>query len=260
MPKKRLLLFLFVIISLSLMTYQSNRQHFLPLKFLNGSLNRFHDTKNALKEFITSPFRKMLLREQENIRLKEEISGLLQKQQQCREAVLENQRLRQLLALMENEPRYVTGARVIARNTDQWSNTLILDKGTSAGVTKDMVVITHKGLVGKISGVSGFYSYLLLLSDINFSVSARIQENRNEGVISGTGFRKCRFKYIPHEEEIKEGVTVITSGLDLLFPSGIPVGYVSKVNKKGTGFFQDIEVRPFVDGNKIEVVAIIKKG
>lgn len=259
MPKKRLLLFLFVILSLSVMTYQSNRQHFLPFKFLNGVFNKVHDAKNAVKEFVSSPFRKMLLREQENARLKQEISLLMQKQQKCQEALSENQRLREILALREKEPKYVTGARVISRNTDQWSNTLVLDKGSADGVKKDMSVVTEKGLVGKIAGVSGSYSYLLLLSDINFSVSARLQESRAEGVVSGTGFRKCRLKYLPFEDEVKIGSAVITSGLDMLFPPGIPIGYVTKVNKKGVGFFQDIEVLPFADGNKVEVVAIIKK-
>jgi rod shape-determining protein MreC len=185
---------------------------------------------------------------------------MLKEQQKYREVFLENRRLRELLGLKEKEQRHVTTARVLARGTDQWSNTLILDKGAGDGITKDMIALTEKGLVGKISEVSGSFSYLLLLSDINFSAAARLQENRTEGVISGTGFRKCQMKYVPSEEEVKKGDTVITSGLDSLFPQGIPVGYVSRVNKKNVGMFQDIEVKPFVDNNKVEVVAIIRKG
>jgi rod shape-determining protein MreC len=260
MPKKRLLLVLFIIISLSLMTYHSNSKTFLPLRPLTGILNFFHTVKKSISDALTTPIHRMFLREDENIRLKAELSKMIRDQQVCREALLENKRLRELLSLKENEQRYVTTARIIARSTDQWSNTLVLDKGTVNGVTKDMIAITDKGLVGKISGVFDSYAYLLLLTDINFSVSTRLQESRAEGVISGTGFRKCQLKYIHYEEEAKEGNTVITSGLDLLFPQGIPVGYVSKVNKKGTGFFQDIEVLPFVDNSKIEEVAIIKKG
>jgi rod shape-determining protein MreC len=122
-----------------------------------------------------------------------------------------------------------------------------------------MIAVTEKGLVGKISEVSGSYSYLLLLSDINFSAAVRIQESRIEGVVSGTGFRKCQLKYIPYEEEVKKNSIIITSGLDQLLPRGIPVGYVSKVNKKDIGFFQEIEVLPFVDLSKIEAVSIIHR-
>ena len=142
---------------------------------------------------------------------------------------------------------------------EQWSNTVVLDKGLSDGVGKDMIAVTNTGLVGKISGVSRSFSYLLFLSDINFSAAARLQQSRLEGVISGTGFRRCQLKYVPYEEKIKKGDIVITSGLDLLFPPGIPIGYVSKINKKDIGLFQDIEVTPFTDDAKIEFVSIIKR-
>jgi rod shape-determining protein MreC len=259
MNRKRLLLFLFILISLSLMTYQSNRPPLLPLKSLNSALNVFYDIKTSVQEFISAPFRRMLLREEENRRLRTELSKLLKEQQAWQEAFRENQRFRALLALKEQEQRYVTAARVIARGTDQWSNTLILDKGLTDGIKKDMVAITDKGLVGKISDVSPSYAYLLLLTDINFSAAARLQESRTEGVLSGTGFRTCQLKYIPYEEELKQSAVIVTSGLDTLFPEGIPLGYISKVSKRERGIFQYIEVIPFVDNTKIEVVAIIRR-
>jgi len=260
MPKKRLLLFFFIITaSLCLMTYQNIREHLLPLKFLNNTLNRFHAIVDSVKDSIASPFRKMLLREEENIRLKAELNKLLKEQQKYQEVLLENKRLRELLSLKEKEPSYVTAARVIARVPGQWSNTFILNKGAQHGVLKDMTAIAPKGLVGKVSEVADSYSYLLLLTDINFSAAVRLQKSRKEGIISGTGFRKCQLKYIPYGEEVKVGDILITSGLDLLFPRGIPVGYVSRVDKKGGGIFQYIEVTPFEENTKIEEVAIIKR-
>jgi rod shape-determining protein MreC len=201
----------------------------------------------------------MLLREEENLRLKAELDKLLRERQKYEEAFLENKRLKEILLLKEKEHRYVTVARVIARGPDQWSNTFVLDKGLPAGIQKDMTAITTKGLVGKISEVSNSYSYLLLLTDINFSATVRLQEGRMEGIISGTGLRKCQLKYIPYDEEVKKGDVLITSGLDSLFPKGIPVGYVSKVDKKGSGIFQNIEVTPFVNNRTIEEVAIITR-
>jgi rod shape-determining protein MreC len=260
MPKKRLLLLLFIILSLSLMTYQSNRKHLLPFRFLNIVLNGVHEVRISAEDFVASPFRRMLLREEENTRLNAELSRMIRERQQWQEAIAENKRLKELLSLKEKERSYVTTARVIARNMDQWSNTVVLDKGASDGIGKDMIAVTDSGLVGKISGISTSYSYVLFLSDINFSAAARLQNSRIEGMISGTGFRRCELKYVPHEEEVKEGDVVITSGLDLLFPQGIPIGYVSKVNQKDTGMFQDIEVIPFADDAKIEFVAIIKRG
>jgi rod shape-determining protein MreC len=259
MPKKRLLLLLFIILSLGLMTYQSKKEHILPLRFLNNTLNGFHAIVNSVKDSATSPFKKMLIREKENTRLKAELKRLLEEQQKYQEVLLENRRLRELLSLKEKEHGYVTAARIIARGADQWAKTFVLDKGLSDGVTKDMTAITPKGLVGKISGVSNSYSSLLLLTDLNFSTAVRLQESRREGIISGTGLRKCQLKYIPNEEEVKVGDIVITSGLDSLFPQGIPVGYISRIDKKGSGLFQNIEVTPLEDNAEIEEVAIIKR-
>jgi len=259
MPRKRLLLFLFVIFSLGVMTYQSNRPPIMPFKFLTGALNVFYDFKESAREFISAPFRRMLLMEEENRKLKTELSTLLREQQAWKETFHENQKLRALLALREKEQHYVTAARVIARGTDQWSNTFILDKGSADGVMKDMVAVTDRGLVGKVSEVTASYSYLLLLTDINFSAAARLQESRTEGIFSGTGFRTCQLKYIPYDEELKEGSVIVTSGLDSLFPAGLPLGYISKVRKRESGIFQYIEAAPFVDNSKIEIVAIIRR-
>ncbi|MEW6001791.1 MAG: rod shape-determining protein MreC [Nitrospirota bacterium] len=260
MPKRRLLLFFFIIIfSLLLMTYQNNKGYSFSFGFLNNILNTSHAIVNSVKDSISSPFEKILIKEEENRRLKKEIERLLKIEQQYGEVLKENERLRSLLSIKEKGYRYVTSARIIARSPDQWSNTFILDKGLSDGVAKDMAAVTPKGLVGKIASVSDSYSFLLLLTDINFSAAVRLQESRREGIISGTGFRKCQLKYIPYEEGVKKGELLITSGLDLLFPAGIPVGYISKIDKKGAGLFQIIEVIPCEENSKIEELAIIKR-
>jgi rod shape-determining protein MreC len=259
MPKKRLLLFFFIILSLGLMTYQSKKEHLMPLRFLNNVLTNLHGVVNSVRDTATSPFKRMSIREEENTRLKAELRRFLEEKQKYQETLFENKRLKELLSLKERAYGYVTTARVVARGPDQWSNTFILDKGYSDGITKDMTAMTPKGLVGKIVGVSTSSSSLLLLTDLNFSVAVRLQENRREGILSGTGLRKCQLKYMPLDEEIKVGVAVITSGLDSLFPQGVPVGYVSKVDKKGTGLFQNIEITPFEDNTEVEEVVIIKR-
>jgi len=260
MPKKRLLLLLLLIIlSLGLMTYQSNKERLRPFRFLDTIINKFHVVADSLRDSATTPFKRMLLREEENIRLKAELNRLLREQHKYQEILHENKRFRELLSIREKESRYITTARVIARVSDQWSHIFVLNKGLSDGVTKDMTAITHRGLAGKISDASDSYSYLLLVTDINFSAAVRLRESRREGVISGTGLRKCQLKYIPYDEEVKVNDVVITSGLDSLFPKGIPVGYVSKIGEKKSGLFQRIEVTPSEDNKKIEEVVIIKQ-
>ncbi len=257
MHRKRLLLFLFILFAFGLMTYQANRQPILPFQFLAEPLHILFNLKESAWEFVTSPFRRMLIREEENRRLMDEIMKMREERQVWEETRRENEKLRALLALKERERHYVTSARVIARGTDQWSHTLVLDKGSADGIKKDMVAVTEQGLVGKIADVRESYASLLLVTDISFSAAARLQDGRTEGILSGTGSKMCQLKYIPYDEDVKPGGIVITSGLDSLFPAGIPLGHVAKVSRKESGLFQYIEVVPSVDNTKIEVVAII---
>ena len=259
MPKKNFLFFLLVLsIALILMTYQSKKGHLFTENILHNILNASHALTKSVADSVTSPFTRMSLRDEDNALLRKRIDELLLERAKYQEAVLENKRLKELLKLIESRQQYIAAARVLSRGTDQWSHTLILDKGQNDGVSKDMSAITPKGFAGKIFNVTGSYSYLLLLTDINFSAAVRLQESRKEGVISGTGARQAILKYIPYEDEVKVGDIVITSGLDQLFPPGIPVGFISKIDKQGTGHFQYIEVTPYVDDSKMEEVLIIR--
>jgi rod shape-determining protein MreC len=259
MPKKKTFLFLsFLVISFFLMTYQSRKGRLFSFDFIGGFLNGSHAVATSITDTLSGPFRKMALRDEENRRLKKEVGDLLLERQKYQEALQENRRLIRMLNLRETQRKTVATARVIARSTDHWSRALLLDKGSRDGVGKDMVAITPKGLAGKIFDVSGAYSHLLLLTDINFAAAVRLQESRREAVLTGTGTGKCVLRYVPSEEEVKPGEGVVTSGLDMLFPEGIPVGYVSKVEKRsGEGNFQYIEVVPYQDESKMEEALIV---
>lgn len=261
MSRKKSFLFLAVVLSLfSFMTYQSRKGYTLitgnPLSIL---LNRTSEAVTSVTDSIMQPFHNITLRDEENRALKTQVDELLIERMKYQEALLENRRLKELLKLKDSQKNVITAARIIGRGTNYWTNTFILDKGQNEGIIKDATAITPKGLAGKIFNVSDSFSSILLVTDINFSAAVRLQESRKEGILSGTGTGKTVLKYIPPEAEVKEGEIVVTSGLDLLFPSGIPAGYVSKVDRQGTGQFQYIEVAPFADNASIEEVLIINQ-
>jgi rod shape-determining protein MreC len=256
--KNTLLFFALVTISFVLMTYQNKKGRLFLVHPLDALLDNSQDAAQSVTEFIAWPFRRMALREEENIRLKKEVDKLLLEKQKYQEVALENRRLRDLLKLRETRQNYIAACRIIGRGIDHWSNTLLLDKGAKDGLAKDMTAITPRGLSGKITDVTDSYAHLLLLTDINFSAAVRLQESRQEAVISGTGTGKCVLKYVSPEEKVKVGDVLVTSGLDALFPPGIPVGYVSKVDAKGTGMFQYVEVIPYQDDTKMEEVIVVR--
>lgn len=260
MSLRRLLPFLMLlVISLTLMTYQSNKGIIIaPLRFIRNPFNHLNSLFHSLSSSIKEPFRKSMLRDEENRRLRAEIDRLMSEQQRYRDIFFENQRLRELLSLRENEKKYVAAARVISRGLDRWSNTIVIDKGKINGISKDMAVVTPRGLVGKVSLVTDNYAYVLLVTDINFSAAIRIQETRKEAILSGNE-KNCILKYITQEDAVKEGEVVSTSGLDDLFPKDVVVGYISKVFRKGDSIFQNIEVRPFQDMTSLDEVAVIRR-
>jgi rod shape-determining protein MreC len=90
-------------------------------------------------------------------------------------------------------------------------------------------------------------------------VAVRLEDSRREGVLAGTGEDECLLKYIPAELKVQKEETVVTSGLDGVFPSGIPVGAVSLVRERGGGFFQEVYVTPFQQDSTIEEVLVLKR-
>ncbi len=254
--KRLLILLVLVSAAVALMSYQHDKKAF---PFFDAVISYPYYALNEFTANADITIRRMRNAFEENEQLRKEVSRLLLEKQQYRETLLENQRLKALLAFKEREPRYLTAARVIGRGSDRLLNIVILDKGGKSGIEKGMAVMTPQGLIGKVYSVQDSFSDVLLLKDSNFSVAVRLQNSRREGVVSGTGYDYCLLKYVPPEEGVVKGEVVITSGFDGIFPEGLPVGVVSKVKKEGIEFFQYIEVQPFQSSDKLEDVIVLKQ-
>ncbi len=260
MLTKRLhLFFLLLFFSILIMTYQSIKGHINHMYYLGYPFNFINEIINTSKNKIEDTFYFLFSLKKENIKLKEKIKQLRIKEQKFDEAIKENSRLRNILSIKSDLSGYVTTAKIIAKDPERWSHILVLDKGTSDGIKKDMSVRTIEGLVGKILSADKNYSKVLLVTDINSSVSVRLQSSRLETILAGTGSFQCNLKYIPNDEIVEVAEVVITSGLDELYPAGIPIGKIISIQKAITGLFQIIQVKPFADSLKIEEVIILKR-
>jgi rod shape-determining protein MreC len=216
-----------------------------------------YDTLSSIISSLSDGISGVINAAEENNRLKAELQTTLAERQRYGEIVKENQRLHELLSLKQQVQGGGIAAHVVGRGYDKFINTLVIDKGSNDGINKDMPAITSQGLAGKVYTVRKDYSDIMLLRDPNFSVAVRLQESRHEGVVTGTGQRYCILKYVPTENPVKEGEIVLTSGLDGIFPEGLPLGRVTKVLTEGVEFFQYIEVVPFQASGKIEEVLVV---
>ncbi len=193
----------------------------------------------------------------ENDQLKRALGQATEKNNQLNEVALSNIRLRNLLNFQKTLSARVLSAEVIAKDPSPWFKSIIIDKGKAGGLEKGLPVVIAEGIVGQIIEVSRKNSKVLLVIDQNSAVDALVQRTRARGVVKGESTEKCQLKYVLRKHDIQVGDTVISSGLDGVFPKGLRIGQVSGVHRPNSGIFQTVAISPYVDFEKLEEVLII---
>jgi rod shape-determining protein MreC len=169
----------------------------------------------------------------------------------------ENGRLRALLEFKQQSDRRLAAAQVIGTSVDNWTSLVIINKGSSAGISRGDVAMSFKGLVGRVVQVTGSTAKVLLANDPRCAVSALCQRSRQEGLVTGTLSGTLLMKYLPKDADIVAGDTIVTSGLTELFPKGILIGTVSSVGEEFGGLSRYAVVTPAVEFRRLEEVLII---
>lgn len=177
---------------------------------------------------------------------------------QVAEVGLENERLRTLLDFRSTLRGDVVGARVIARDPSRRSQTLVVDRGETDGVVKGAAVLVPQGIVGHVFMTGTRVSRVLLVTDHNSGVDAMVQRTRARGIVEGTIDGGCGLKFVKRTEDLQVGDQVVTSGLDGIFPKGLPIGRIVTIDKKGQGLFQYAEIAPAVVINDLEEVLVTR--
>lgn len=197
----------------------------------------------------------------ENNLLRQQIRELTWENNRLREYVYENQRMLRLLKFKKQNARRFTllGARVISRAPSNWYSTLVVDQGKADGVQVNQVVVADAGLVGRVIAVGDHTAQVLLILDREGAVGAMVQENRIVGVVEGSKEEPglLRMVHLPYDAKIRKGQVVITSGFGRIFPRGIPIGEILKLENEGNKLDKFALVRSYVDFDRIEELFII---
>jgi rod shape-determining protein MreC len=196
----------------------------------------------------------------DNLALLEENRKLLNSIASLREAQQENIRLRKLLHFEEKFNIQSVVARVIAKDVSTEFRSIRINRGESSGIKRNMAVVTEEGIVGRILRTTQNTSDIVTILDLLSAVDAIVERSRARGVVEGLTDDLCQLKYALRTDDIQPGDVLISSGLGGIFPKGIAVGTVSKVNRKPFGISQEVEVRPSVDFSKLEEVLIVLNG
>ena len=196
----------------------------------------------------------------ENIALKKRVNTLSIDSQLQQEQADENKRLRDLLVFRKKFEHTMLPAEIIGRDPSGWFKTILVDKGSNDGIAKDTGVITPDGVVGRVIEVGLNSAKVLLLSDVNCYVDAVVKRTRTHGMVVGRGENMCTLAYMLKTEDVALGDIIISSGINTIYPRGIIIGTVTKINRDRSGFFQSIEVQPSVDFSKLQEVLIVLRG
>jgi rod shape-determining protein MreC len=179
---------------------------------------------------------------------------------QMEDALLENLRLRKLLGFRDKSEFHLIPAEIIGQSPHTVYNGLILNEGQSRGIEKEDAVLTAEGLVGRIVIADRDQSICEILLDRNSRVSAKIQRNREQGIVAWDGGAQLKLLYVAKTIEVLVGDVVITSGYSQVFPENIKIGVVVSVSKETSDMFQEISIQPSVNFHRLEEVQVVKKG
>jgi len=204
----------------------------------------------------------------ENEELEDEVSRLRRELAKSQTAQRDMQQLEALSSIAEEETfpqgtEPVT-ARVIARSPTVWYSAIQINKGSSDGVEVDDPVITGDGLAGKVTSVSSSVARVTLITDASSAVSAQVMPDGANGIVKPEvgDPNDLLLDYIDKNRNVTEGTTVVTSGftsskLDSLFPRGIPIGKVTRVEPDELELYQRVHIKPFADLRRVDFVQVL---
>ncbi len=180
----------------------------------------------------------------------------------------ENARLKEQLDFTKSLSVKNYAANIISRGADNLYTTLVLNKGSRNGIRKNMPVIAiqngNVGIVGKVITVGYTTCQVMPVFDFNCTISARIQNTRDIGLVAGNGSDTFPLKmsYIKKRviDELHFGDVVVTSGENENYPADIPIGTISHIQVLDYDTSLAIELAPIIDFSRLETVIVVDQG
>lgn len=192
---------------------------------------------------------------QANVELRRKVAELTQQNLRLQQSSGELARMRSILAYSEQFNMPTILAQVIMLDNTGRFNAVILDRGSEDGVEVNDPVVSPDGLVGRVVLTTADMSKVQLITDTNATVGAVIERTRRQGVVRGNGVG-AQMLYVPNLTDVKQHDIITTAGIDGVYPKGIPIGRVAKV-EEGKELFKLIVVQPAIDFGNLEDVMII---
>nr|WP_321260505.1 rod shape-determining protein MreC [uncultured Pseudodesulfovibrio sp.] len=172
------------------------------------------------------------------------------------------ERLEKLLEFTPPDQWEYFGARVIAHRMGPAGalDTIAVDKGSSADVEDDMPAVSLKGVVGRVLRTGAATSTILLLTDPNSRIAVIGAQQRSPAMLAGQGYGKqLILRYINQNAPIEPNELLLSSGLSGIFPKGLPVARVTRIQRSDISLFLTVMAEPLVDMASLEEILLLKR-
>lgn len=192
---------------------------------------------------------------EENLRLRQELLELRRQQLRLEGLEQEIEQLARAERFVRRRAGELRVAEVVFADYGSWLRSLIVYVGGGAA-RRNQPVLSDTGLVGRVVAVAGPYAKVQLITDRAASAGVQLAISRRQGVVRGSRPGELLVDFVPRQAEVAIGEEVLTAGIDGVYPRGIPVGTVAKV-EPGSEVFHRIVVRPAVDFSRLAFVYLL---
>jgi rod shape-determining protein MreC len=254
----------FTVLSLVLL-YADARFHYMEsmrkvVAVVLYPLQQIADLPGDLSSRVGSFFVTQAALQRENERLARENflnAGLLQTQQALIE---ENRHLRELLDMRERIGQTSVSAEILFFGRDPFSRKVIVDKGSSQGIEEGAAVVDDTGLVGQVSRAFPWTAEVALITDREQVVPVQIVRNGLRAVVFGIGYDGALdLRFMPVNADIENGDVLVTSGIDGVYPAGLPVAVVSNIERNAAYPFARITCTPSAGVNRNRQLLVLSR-
>jgi rod shape-determining protein MreC len=234
---------------------------------LDGLRTGFATTLRPVREAMRAPaniaaelggfFTRHRLLQNERDRLLAERAQLAVGANAARELARENAELRALLKLQTRPGQQVVHAALLYQGHDWFAQRITLDRGERDGVRSGMPVVDASGLVGQVNRAYPGSSEAALVSSPEHLTPVFVERTGQRGLAAGSGRGQMELRYMPTHADIRPGDRLLTSGIDRVYPAGIPVARVSRVSRPQSSPYLRVESEPLAGLDRSHAVLVL---
>ncbi|HET8707332.1 MAG TPA: rod shape-determining protein MreC [Pseudomonadales bacterium] len=252
----------FVVLALAMILVDHHFNYLQPLRswigYFSAPVYKITNSTRFLSDWAEQRAKSREDLDVENKALRDKVLLLERRLQKLAALTAENVRLRELLNSSALVSDTVLIAEIIGLDPDPFRHEIVLDKGEKDGVILGQPILDASGLMGQIIEVGPLTSRALLITDVSHATPVMVNRNGVRAIAVGGGkLDRLTLTYVPETADIKVGDLLVSSGLGGRFPSGYPVGVVTRVEHDGGQPFAVVEARPTSQLDRVHHVLLV---